>query len=147
AFSGPQRRRPADRPSAVVAGRADASLLAGDDRDAGGGLMGTDGRKTVRHATAGGRAVAGCLRGSARSVAGAHLALRGRRPGGAGPAARPCANMGRTHRRLPRRRPDRCAAVSVLDHYLLQSIGALLMAYSALALFDRLHMVNSVEWT
>jgi hypothetical protein len=26
-------------------------------------------------------------------------------------------------------------------------IGALLMAYSALALFDRLHMVNSVEWT
>src|SRR5262249_14695967 len=26
-------------------------------------------------------------------------------------------------------------------------VGALLMAYSALALFDRLHMVNSVEWT
>lgn len=26
-------------------------------------------------------------------------------------------------------------------------VGSLLMAYSALALFDRLHMVNSVEWT
>jgi hypothetical protein len=26
-------------------------------------------------------------------------------------------------------------------------VGALLMSYSALALFDRLHMVNSVEWT